>query len=117
VFIAYIAVAVLLAVLLAYSAKIKLAGDTEATASTLARIGVPKSWLRPLGLTEAAGALGLLAGIAYLPLGITAGAGVVLFFIGAVVIHLRAGDRKGAASPGVLVVLALLPALFGLAAL
>ncbi|MBO0516622.1 DoxX family protein [Streptomyces beijiangensis] len=114
---AYVVVAALLAALLAFSAKVKLAGDTEAAASTMSRLGLPNTWLRPLGLVEAAGALGLLAGIAYLPLGIAAGVGVVLFFIGAVTIHLRAGDRKGAASPGVLVLIAVLPALFGLAAL
>lgn len=115
-FIAYIAVAIVLMAILVSSARTKLTGNAEMAAS-LNRIGVPASWLLPLALLEAAGGLGLLAGIAYLPLGITAGTAVVLYFLGAVTVHLRAGDRKGIAAPGVILVLAALSPVFGLAAL
>lgn len=56
-------------------------------------LGVPRSWIRPLGTLLAAGALGLLAGIAVPWLGTLAAAGLVLYFIGAFVAHLRVRDR------------------------
>jgi hypothetical protein len=60
-----------------------------------ASVGVPVSWLTPLGLLKAAGAAGLLLGLLGVPVTGTAGAaGLVLFFVGAVVTHLRAGDRS-----------------------
>jgi DoxX-like family len=56
-----------------------------------ASVGVPESWLVPLGLVKAAGAAGLLVGLAGVPLiGTAAAAGLVLFFVGAVLTHLRA---------------------------
>ena len=51
--------------------------------------GVPRSWMIPLGILKAAGALGLLIGIFVPPIGIAAGVGLVLFFIGAIITHLR----------------------------
>lgn len=74
-------------------------------------VGVPHSWLPRLASVEIAGASGLLAGLAYRPLGIAAGAGVFLYFCGAVVFHLRANDRKGLVAPSVLAVMALLATL------
>ncbi|MEU6811282.1 DoxX family protein [Streptomyces sp. NPDC046831] len=56
-------------------------------------LGVPRSWMRPLGALLAAGALGLLAGLAVPVLGAPAAAGLVLYFLGALAVHLRAGDR------------------------
>jgi hypothetical protein len=62
-----------------------------------ASVGVPLSWLTPLGLLKAAGAAGLLLGLLGVPvLGTAAATGLVLFFVGAVVTHLRAGDRSAA---------------------
>ena len=58
--------------------------------SNMARARVPQSWLFSLGALKAAGALGLLAGIALPPLGVAASVGLVLFFIGAIVTHFRA---------------------------
>jgi hypothetical protein len=58
--------------------------------ANMARAGVPQSWLFPLGALKAAGALGLLVGIAVAPLGVAASGGLVLFFIGAIVTHFRA---------------------------
>ena len=57
-----------------------------------------------------AGALGLLAGIAWAPIGIAAAIGVILYMVGAIVAHLRVGDRHGIASP-------LLPLALAIAAL
>ncbi|MFD3663194.1 DoxX family protein [Streptomyces sp. NPDC058659] len=56
------------------------------------KLGVPHSWMRPLGILLGAGALGLLAGFAVPVLGALAAAGLVLYFIGALWAHLRVGD-------------------------
>ena len=56
-----------------------------------AAVGVPESWLVPLGLLKSAGATGLLLGLLGVPVvGVAAGIGLVLFFVGAVVTHVRA---------------------------
>jgi hypothetical protein len=59
----------------------------------MANAGVPVSWLTfPIGTLKTAGALGLTAGLAYRPLGISAAIGLVLFFVCAVYTHIRASD-------------------------
>jgi hypothetical protein len=66
-----------------------------------AEVGVPRSWLPALGAAKLAGAGGLVVGLLGVPaLGIAAAAGLVLFFIGAVVTHLRARVRYNIAFPG-----------------
>lgn len=56
-----------------------------------ASVGVPASWLPMLGTLKAAGAAGLLIGLlGCRPLGVAAATGLVLFFIGAIVTHVRA---------------------------
>jgi hypothetical protein len=73
-----------------------------------AAVGVPTSWLTPLGLLKAAGAVGLLLGLLGVPLIDTVAAGgLVLFFAGAVITHFRAGDYSASvAFPGAYLVLA-----------
>jgi hypothetical protein len=57
------------------------------------RAGVPVSWLTMLGVLKTAGAVGLLLGLLGVPLiGTAAAIGLVLFFVGAIVTHLRARD-------------------------
>ncbi|MFD8526455.1 DoxX family protein [Streptosporangium canum] len=56
-------------------------------------LGVPRSWMPLLGVLLAAGALGLLAGIAVPILGTLAAGGLVLYFLGAFAAHLRANDH------------------------
>ena len=58
----------------------------------MARAGVPDSWMTTLGILKSAGALGLLVGIVLPPVGTAAAIGLVLFFIGVIVAHLRAHD-------------------------
>ena len=58
----------------------------------MARVGVSESWINTLGTLKAAGALGLLIGIRVPLIGIAAAVGLVLFFVGAIVTHLRARD-------------------------
>jgi DoxX-like family len=52
--------------------------------------GGSRSWLFPLGILKAAGALGLLVGIGISPIGIAAAIGLVLFFVGAISVVIRA---------------------------
>lgn len=58
------------------------------------KAGVPVSWLPTLGVLKAAGAMGLLLGLRYPVLGAAAAIGIMLFFICAIVIHLRAHDTS-----------------------
>jgi hypothetical protein len=55
---------------------------------------LPSSWVPRLGTALAAGSLGLLAGFAVPVLGTLASLGLVLYFIGAFIAHLRVGSRK-----------------------
>jgi hypothetical protein len=55
---------------------------------------VPRSWVPVLGLLLAAGSAGLLTGFAVPLLGTLAAAGLVLYFVGALVAHLRVGSRQ-----------------------
>lgn len=66
-----------------------------------AEVGVPRSWLAPLAAAKLAGAAGLVVGLLGLPaLGIAAAVGLVLFFVGAVITHLRAHVLYNIAFPG-----------------
>ena len=56
----------------------------------MAKAHVPESWLTWLGVVKAAAVIGLLAGLVIPPVGLAAAAGVVLFFVGAVMTHVRA---------------------------
>ncbi|MFD6949219.1 hypothetical protein A6A08_05470 [Nocardiopsis sp. TSRI0078] len=58
------------------------------------RLGVPRSWIRPLGVLLAAGSLGLLAGFTVPVLGTLAAGGLVLYFLGALWAHLRVRDHR-----------------------
>jgi hypothetical protein len=55
---------------------------------------LPSSWLPRLGLALAAGSLGLLVGFAVHVVGTLAALGLVLYFIGAFIAHMRVGSRK-----------------------
>jgi hypothetical protein len=66
-----------------------------------AKVHVPRSWLPMLGALKVAGAIGLLVGVVALPaVGIAAAAGLVLFFIGALIAHVRARVLYNIAFPG-----------------
>jgi DoxX-like family len=103
-FIVSVVVGVLLAVVLAASAWGKVTGDQRVTAG-LSTVGVPVSWYRYLAACEAAGALGLLVGLVIPAIGIAAAFGIILYFIGATLAHVRAHDLKGLPAPVVLLAL------------
>jgi DoxX-like family len=58
----------------------------------MAKVGVPESWITILGILTAAGALGLLVGIFSPVIGIAAAIALILFFVAAIVTHLRSRD-------------------------
>ena len=87
---AYVAVTVLAIVATGAIAAADLM-RAEFVLTNSANVGVPESWLTPLGLVKAAGAAGLVLGLAGVPLiGTAAALGLTLFFVGAIVTHLRA---------------------------
>jgi DoxX-like family len=63
---------------------------SEWVVSNMDKYGVPRSWLSTLGALKAAGAAGLLIGIGVPLLGVAAAAGLILFFVGAIVTVSRA---------------------------
>ncbi|MEZ0366335.1 DoxX family protein [Mycobacterium sp. pUA109] len=66
-----------------------------------AQVGVPRSWLPMLGTLKLAGGVGLVVGLLGLPIvGVAAATGLVAFFVGAVVTHIRAGVLYNIAFPG-----------------
>lgn len=93
--IAYLVVTSLFAIMVAFSGVGKIRGDPKIVKVIHATVGVPMKYLPLLAACEFAGALGLVLGIWWPPLGVAAGIGLVLYFVGAVISHLRVGDFKG----------------------
>jgi hypothetical protein len=98
-FIACAVISVLTALLATFSASLKLRRDPRITESIQGTIGVPLTWLPWLAAAELAGAAGLLVGLAVAPLGIAAAIGLVAYFVGAVIAHLRVKDTAGVGAP------------------
>ena len=91
-FIATVVVTVFLTVALVASAIGKLTKNEGATSAVLG-VGVPAERIPVLAALELAGAVGLVIGLFWAPLGIAAAIGVVLYFLGAVIAHLRVKDK------------------------
>ncbi|MEV0157161.1 DoxX family protein [Micromonospora sp. NPDC050686] len=92
------------------NASVALADLTRArfVLANMEEVGLPRSWLAPLGLLKGAGAAGLLLGLLGLrPLGIAAAIGLVLFFAGALATHVRARVFHNIAFPGAYFALAI----------
>ena len=104
-FIIAFVVSVVLALVLVGSAYAKLAKDPKVVDSIVKTVGVPENRLWVLAALELAGAAGLLIGLLWAPLGIAAAIGVVLYFVGAVLAHLRKRD-PGFVPPSVILVVA-----------
>ena len=90
-FAAYVAVTVLAAAANAFSAALDFIRYKQILIN-MAKVGVSESWITILGILKAAGALGLLIGIGVPLIGIAAAVGLVLFFVAAIITHLRARD-------------------------
>lgn len=105
VFVACAILASLLAVALVASATAKLT-KVDRVVENITGTGVPLGWFPWLAAAELAGAAGLVVGLGIEPLGVAAAVGVVLYFIGAVIAHVRVGDYAGISAPGPLLVVA-----------
>ncbi|MFI9155648.1 DoxX family protein [Streptomyces sp. NPDC053367] len=90
-FVAYVIVAALLAFACTASAFLTFTRNPQVV-SSMTKVGVPDSWLPWLATAKAAGAAGLLVGLAVPALGVAAAVGLVLYFAGAVISHLRVKD-------------------------
>ena len=64
-------------------------------------VGVPLPYFPVLAGLELAGAVGIVMGLWIRPLGIAAAVGLVLYFLGAILGHVRVNDTKGMANPAV----------------
>jgi len=90
-FIAYVAVTVLAATANAFSATLDFIRYKQVLIN-MAKAGVSESWITILGVLKGAGALGLLIGIRVPVIGVAAAVGLILFFVAAIITHLRARD-------------------------
>jgi hypothetical protein len=88
-YIAYVVVSILLAAYLAFSTWADFVRFKQVLVA-MARAGVPESWLPLLGTLKGAAGVGLLVGIGVPLVGLAAALGVILFFLGAMVVHVRA---------------------------
>ncbi|CUM43246.1 DoxX family protein [Streptomyces gardneri] len=92
-FAVYVVLTVLTAAVLAYAACLDFVRHPS-IAAIADRVSVPRTWMVPLGACLAAGSAGLLAGFVVPWIGVAAGLGLVLYFLGAVGAHLRVGDLR-----------------------
>jgi uncharacterized membrane protein YphA (DoxX/SURF4 family) len=102
IFIIYVIVTLLTVVANAFSATLDFMRDKDILAK-MAEVNVPESWAIMLGALKAAGALGLLIGIWAPLIGKAAAVGLILFFIGAAITHLRV--RHYSCGPAILYLL------------
>jgi len=97
-FIVCVIVSVVTAVALLGSALLKLRRHPMCE-SVVETCGVPLKYLPVLAALEVAAAVGIVIGLWWAPLGIAAAIGAILYFVGAILAHLRVRDVKGLASP------------------
>jgi hypothetical protein len=93
VFVAYVTINIVAAVFTGIAAVTYLINHSYPRAQTQ-RKRLPLSWMPRLGAALAAGSLGLLAGFAVPVVGTVASLCLVLYFVGALVAHLRVGSRN-----------------------
>ncbi len=99
--IAKVVVTALLAALFGFAGAIKLAGVRQ-TLANRDHLGVkPVQW-RAIGALELAGVAGILAGLAWAPIGIAAAVGLALLLLGAIAFHVRASDSVADTAPAVI---------------
>ena len=104
--IVYLVMTVLVAPLATFSGLWKLRRDPHQLKVIHETVGVPLKYFPVLAACEFAGALGLVAGIWRTTLGVAGAIILVLYFVGAVVSHLRVGDSKGIGPAAFMLVLA-----------
>jgi len=103
---AYLAITILLAAMVLWSGVAKVRRDPNVTRVIHEIVSVPLRYFPLLAACEFAGALGMVLGILWPPLGMAAGIGLVLYFLGAAISHLRVSDVKGVGPAAFMLVLA-----------
>ncbi|MDT5274969.1 MAG: hypothetical protein QOG95_1901 [Mycobacterium sp.] len=99
--IAKIVVTALLAAIFGFAGLIKIAG-VQQSLKIRDHLGVkPVQW-RVIGSLELAGVAGVLAGLAWPPIGIAAAIGLTLLILGAIAFHVRASDSVADTAPAVI---------------
>lgn len=99
-FIAAIALAVLLALTYGFGGAQKFTGSKESR-ERAEHLRISPGLQKVIGTLEILAAVGLLAGLVVWPLGVAASAGLVLLMIGAVITHVRAGDGFAKLAPAI----------------
>ncbi|MEV0609490.1 DoxX family protein [Polymorphospora rubra] len=109
-------IAVLEGVLVVATILCVLANAIEVTAKVIradfvmrncAEVGLPVRWIPYLAVVEGVGVIGLVLGfLGVRPFGLAAAVGLVLFFVGAILAHVRARVFHNIAFPAVFLVLA-----------
>jgi len=92
---AYLVITLVFAAMVAFSGFGKIRRDPRIVYVINEVVGVPLKYFSLLAACELAGALGLVLGIWWPAMGVAASIGLVLYFVGATVSHLRVGDVKG----------------------
>ena len=105
--IAYLTVAIVLAAMVLFSGVGKLRNDPHIVKVIHETVGVPMKYFPALAACEFAGAVGLIVGIWWPLLGVAAGMGLVLYFAGAIVSHLRVRDLRGIGPAAMLLTMSL----------
>lgn len=103
---AYLVITLLFALMVSYSGVGKIRRDARQVKVIHETVGIPLKYFPLLSACEFAGALGLVAGIWWPLIGIAGAIGLVLYFAGAIVSHLLAGDVKGIGSAAFMFVVA-----------
>jgi uncharacterized membrane protein YphA (DoxX/SURF4 family) len=93
--IAYLVVTIVLAAMALFSGIGKLRHDPKIVKVIHEIVGIPMKYFPLLAACEIAGAVGLVLGIWWPLLGVLAGIGLLIYFLGAIVSHLRVADVKG----------------------
>lgn len=97
----FIAASLLLAAACLAPASAKLLGHPKMQKSA-AHFGIPWRRYQLIGVAELAAAAGVLAGLWWHPLGVTAATGMVLLLTGALLTHRRALDSSREMAPALL---------------
>jgi uncharacterized membrane protein YphA (DoxX/SURF4 family) len=92
---AYPVLALLMSLMATLSGAMKLRREPKTIKIIHEVVGLPLKFLPFLAACEFGGAIGLLVGIAWPPIGVAAAAGLVLYFVGASIAHVRVGDFSG----------------------
>ncbi len=95
------ALSLLLAAACLLPAIAKLTSQPKMLASA-SHFGIPWARYRLIGVAELAAAAGVIAGLAWVPLGVAAASGMAVLVFGALAVHRRAGDRLQVAAPALI---------------